>query len=398
MGADEGALKLRIEGLNKSYGSEIAVENLSLSVRDGELKSILGPSGCGKTTTLQCIAGLKKPDSGRIYIDDKLVTDPEQNIDTPPKDRDIGMVFQSFAVWPHLTVRENVRYPLDAQKIYPKSERDDKVEEIVELVELSAYLDNRPPQLSGGQQQRVAIARALVTQPKLLLFDEPLSNLDAKLRRDMRQEIQRICHELETTILYVTHSQDEAMFLSDEIALMNDGRVVEEGPPNELHDNPKTLFGMNFMGHCNIVEGSILSKDNGVTYIDSRIGTFQSTDDNNELQKGDNVFVCFRPKFCDLMESSTPGIEGTPGSSQSADINGGLSEESNTFTGTIVTTATTRDYSELTVDIQGTRVMIRNKELPELSTDTVDVTIPPSKVRMFTSASETSMKFAGIDS
>ncbi|MDX1747384.1 MAG: ABC transporter ATP-binding protein, partial [Halobacteriales archaeon] len=196
-------VSLRVENLKKTFGDEVAVDDLSIEVDRGTLKSLLGPSGCGKTTTLRCIAGLERPDSGRIYIDDELVTDPEDGVHTEPENRGIGMVFQSYAVWPHMTVEENVMYPLKIQKIGTKAERKQRVADVLEAVGLTPYADNLATNLSGGQQQRVAISRALVVEPDILLFDEPLSNLDAKLRREMRMEIKRIYREFNTTVLYV---------------------------------------------------------------------------------------------------------------------------------------------------------------------------------------------------
>jgi len=336
--------KLRVEDLTKTYGDEVAVDGLSTTVKSGQLKSLLGPSGCGKTTTLRCVAGLETPDSGRIYVDDELVVAPEEGINVNPENRDIGMVFQSYAVWPHMTVAENVRYPLKVQKIDSKADRDERVEDLLERVGLDRYADNIATNLSGGQQQRVAIARALVTEPDLLLFDEPLSNLDAKLRREMRHEIKDLYEDLGITVLYVTHSQDEAMFLSDEIAIMLDGSIVEEGDPVELHTDPQTFFGMNFMGHCNTVPGRITSVDETTTLVDTRIGDLRVDTDRSGFATGKEVYFCFRPKACRMLGPDDTG------------------EGDNILTGDLAMQAATRDFIEYEVDIGEATVLVRCTE------------------------------------
>ena len=337
-------IKLRIEDLRKTYGTEVAVDGLSTTVEAGQLKSLLGPSGCGKTTTLRCVAGLEKPDSGRIYIDDELVSAPEEDVHVSASDRGIGMVFQSYAVWPHMTVEENVRFPLKVQKIGTKAERREQVDEVLTRVGLDKYANNLSTNLSGGQQQRVAIARALVTEPEILLFDEPLSNLDAKLRRDMRLEIKELYEEFGTTILYVTHAQDEAMFLSDDIAVMLDGKIVEEGSPVRLHNDPQTFFGMNFMGHCNTVPGRITSVDETTTLVDTRIGDLRGDTDRSGFATGQEVYFCFRPKACRMLGPDDTG------------------EGDNILTGDLAMQAATRDFIEYEVDIGEATVLVRCTE------------------------------------
>lgn len=339
-------ISLQVENLTKTFGDEVAVDNLSIQIENGDLKSLLGPSGCGKSTTLRCIAGLERPDSGRIYIDDELVSAPEEGIHVEPENRGLGMVFQSYAVWPHMTVEENVNYPLKIQGIGTKEERKEKVDKVLEAVGLNEYADNLATQLSGGQQQRVAISRALVVEPDILLFDEPLSNLDAKLRREMRMEITRIYEEFNTTVLYVTHSQDEAMFLSDEIAVMRDGSVIEEGPPASLHSDPQTFFGMNFMGRCNTVVGEVDEITGPTATIQTDIGVLSSDQLMADFSSGDRVFACFRPKFCQLLSDDI----------QRSDRNMFSLE------GTVRMRAATRDFTEYKIERNGMQILVRTPE------------------------------------
>ncbi|MEM0066581.1 MAG: ABC transporter ATP-binding protein, partial [Sulfolobales archaeon] len=228
-------MSIELVQVSKRFGKVLAVDKVSVEIEKGEFFTFLGPSGCGKTTTLRIIAGLEIPDEGRVIMDGADITY------LPPHKRDTAMVFQNYALWPHMTVFENVAYGLKVRK-YPKEEIRRKVKEVLELVRLEGLEDRYPTQLSGGQQQRVALARALVVEPKALLLDEPLSNLDAKLRIEMREELKRIQKSLNITAVYVTHDQEEAMVLSDRIAVMNRGRVVQIGSPEELYGRPKTLF------------------------------------------------------------------------------------------------------------------------------------------------------------
>ncbi|HUK40295.1 MAG TPA: ABC transporter ATP-binding protein, partial [Candidatus Acidoferrales bacterium] len=235
---------LTVRNLQKNFvadnGSIQAVDSVSFNVPAGEFYTLLGPSGCGKTTTLQCIAGLEMPDAGEITLDDRLVFSRSANTVVPAHRRDIGMVFQSYAIWPHMTVFENVAFPLlHGRRRVPRSVVHERVMKALQLVQLSG-LENRPaPFLSGGQQQRVALARAIVGEPKVLLLDEPLSNLDAKLREEMRFELRDLVLRLHTTTLYVTHDQIEALSMSDHIAVMNSGKIVQEGTPREIYLTPK---------------------------------------------------------------------------------------------------------------------------------------------------------------
>lgn len=246
--------QVRIENVYKRFGNVTAVDNFDVVVQDGEFVSILGPSGCGKTTTLRMVAGFERATEGEIYIGDACVSSSTKGTFTPPEKRDIGMVFQSYAVWPHMTVAENVGYPLKIQKV-AKEERAKRVQEMLELVHLGEYGGRYPHQLSGGQQQRVALARALVAQPGLLLLDEPLSNLDAKLRESMRFEILSIQKKLGITVIYVTHDQGEAMAMSDRVVVMSKGVVQQVGAPHEIYTTPANKMVADFIGLVNFIDG-----------------------------------------------------------------------------------------------------------------------------------------------
>ena len=257
-----------IKGVTKSFGKVTVLQEFNQKFEDGEFITLLGPSGCGKTTMLRLIAGFEKPSSGEIYIGDKLVS--SENEFLPPEKRGIGMVFQSYAVWPHMNVFDNIAYPLKIQKI-AKNEIEERVSQVLKIVHLEQYKDRFPSELSGGQQQRVALGRALVAQPEILLLDEPLSNLDAKLREEMRYEIKEITKKLKITVIYVTHDQIEAMTMSDRIVLINKGEVQQVAPPQEIYSNPKNMFVANFVGKVDFIKGKVegnkilLDNSNGQT-------------------------------------------------------------------------------------------------------------------------------------
>jgi iron(III) transport system ATP-binding protein len=240
-----------LQNLRKQYGAVLAVEEVSTTIEAGTLVTLLGPSGCGKTTTLRMVAGLEMPTAGRILIGDKDVTL------LPPNERDVSMVFQSYALFPHMTVLENVSYGL-ADAAISKAQRLEKAREGLRLVGLEGYDERLPSELSGGQQQRVACARALVLEPQVLLFDEPLSNLDAKLRRRMREEIRDLQQKLSLTSIYVTHDQEEALAVSDKIVVMNQGRIAQEGTPVDLYERPADSFVADFIGGANLIPCEIV--------------------------------------------------------------------------------------------------------------------------------------------
>ncbi len=257
---------LTVENLYKVFATRQAdvqaVDGISLSVESGKLLTLLGPSGCGKTTTLRCIAGLERPDGGRIVIGGTTVFDSAGRVFVPPSDRGIGMVFQSYAIWPHMTVFENVAFPLRVarDRTYEAAEIKERVLRTLDMVRMNGFEDRSATQLSGGQQQRLAFARGLVREPKILLLDEPLSNLDAKLREQMRFELKRLQRSLGITTVYVTHDQSEALALSDEIAVFNAGRIVQRGSPQDIYRNPQSQFVADFIGSANFLSGTVLGE------------------------------------------------------------------------------------------------------------------------------------------
>jgi iron(III) transport system ATP-binding protein len=242
---------ITIKQLRKTYEASVAVDCIDLEVREGEVMALLGPSGCGKTTTLQLMAGFLRPDAGEIWIADRLLSSARSVV--PPERRNMSLIFQSYAVWPHKTVAQNVAYGLQVRKL-PRAEIDTRVRRMLERVKLGALAQRYPAELSGGQQQRVALARALVVEPQVLLLDEPLSNLDANLREEMRFEIRRLHDETGITMIYVTHDQAEAMVISDRIAVMNLGRVEQVGRPDEIYEMPRTRFVASFIGRTNVLQ------------------------------------------------------------------------------------------------------------------------------------------------
>ena len=249
---------VEVQGLVKLFGNDRAVDDVSFTVAKGKFLTLLGPSGCGKTTTLMSIAGLHSIDAGQIRVGGVVYTSPAGRLFLPPEKRDIGMVFQSYAIWPHMTVSENVAYPLEIRKV-DRPEIDARVADVLRLVGLSQMANKLATQLSGGQQQRAALARAIVSRPRLLLFDEPLSNLDLKLREQMRVELKRIQREVGITSIYVTHDQAEALVMSDEIIVMNKGRIQQKGGPREIYARPVNAYVSNFIGVANLLNGRVVA-------------------------------------------------------------------------------------------------------------------------------------------
>src|SRR5947207_3047248 len=250
---------VRATGLVKTFGPVVAVNDLSFEAKAGELLTLLGPSGCGKTTTLRLVAGLERPDRGEIHVGDRPLSSTESGLFVPPERRGLGMVFQSYAIWPHMTVFENVAYPLTLRHV-KSSEVKQRVEQTLELVGLGALHDRPSTLLSGGQQQRVALARALVYSPDILLLDEPLSNLDAKLRNLMRVELKRLQERVSVTVLFVTHDQIEAMSLSSRLAVMNHGHIEQLGSPQDVYERPETPFVEDFLGRVVRFRGTIVDR------------------------------------------------------------------------------------------------------------------------------------------
>ncbi|WP_119274943.1 ABC transporter ATP-binding protein [Taklimakanibacter deserti] len=278
---------VRLQSVSKAFGAVTAVADIDLVIEPGTLVTLLGPSGCGKTTTLRMIAGLEMPSAGKVLIGDKDVTL------LPPNERDVSMVFQSYALFPHMTVMENVSYGLSQSNLSRAAQRA-KAQEGLALVGLSGYDDRLPSELSGGQQQRVAVARALVLEPQVLLFDEPLSNLDAKLRRKMREDIREIQLKLGLTSVYVTHDQEEALAVSDRIVVMNKGRIAQAGTPADLYERPADAFVADFIGSANLVPGEILARDKKKRTVTVGLGNSKLVLSDNGVE-GDKVFLVIRP-------------------------------------------------------------------------------------------------------
>ncbi|MGH3662293.1 MAG: ABC transporter ATP-binding protein [Micromonosporaceae bacterium] len=292
-------MKVQLEGLVKSFGNARAVDDISLTVNQGEFMVLLGPSGCGKTTTLRMLAGFETPDAGVIRIGDQTVADPSRRLFVPPERRGVGMVFQSYAIWPHMTVFENVAYPLRVRRV-KRSEVSKKVEEVLDLVGLHHLSSRSATALSGGQMQRVALARALVYDPTVLLLDEPLSNLDVKLRDRLREELKQIQQRAGVTSLYVTHDQAEAVELGDHVVVMDGGRVVESGTPEELWAKPRTAFVADFIGSANLVPGKVAGSSPGQATVALSDGSTVSATAEAEPGKQAAVTLAIRPEDCQL--------------------------------------------------------------------------------------------------
>ena len=290
---------LTLENISKVFpargnvGEVTAVHNVDLEIQKGELVTLLGPSGCGKTTTLRMLAGFEFPTSGKIFLDGREINS------LPPHKRDMSMVFQSYALFPHLTVYENVAYGLNVQRL-SQSTIAERVNRVLDLVHLPGYGDRPPGQLSGGQQQRVALARALIMEPKVLLMDEPLSNLDAKLREEMRTEIRRIQKELNITSVYVTHDQIEAMTLSDRIVVMNEGLIEQIGTPVEIYRYPNSRFVANFIGRANFIDGVVLAQNGSRLKVKSLGESIALSNIKRDFREGEDVTLIVRPEMVEI--------------------------------------------------------------------------------------------------
>jgi len=297
-------MEIRIKGLTRNYFSEgrviRALDGVDVTIPANQIFTLLGPSGCGKTTLLRCIVGLEAPDDGEIVIGDEIVWSREKKIFVPPEKRGLGMVFQTYAIWPHMNVFDNVAYPLYNRKL-AKSEVREKVAKVLNFVQLDGY-ENRPAtKLSGGQQQRVALARALVAEPKVILFDEPLSNLDAKLREETRKELRHFLTELQITAVYVTHDRIEALALSDHVAIMRAGRIVEIGGPKQVYFNSGTRFVADFIGRANLIKGKVAAVENGHAVLETPIGLIRGLNGHG-LGKHASAELCVRPEFISLAD------------------------------------------------------------------------------------------------
>lgn len=284
------AIPIMLQGLTKRYGSTPAVEDLSLRIEPGERFFLVGPSGCGKTTLLRLIAGLVEPTAGAVWFGDRDVTR------LAPNKRNIGMVFQSYALWPHMTVRQNVAFGLASRKV-PRAQRRRRAEEALQRVEMAEFADRKPGALSGGQQQRVALARALAASPDVLLFDEPLSNLDARLRDQMRREIREICEASGATTVYVTHDQDEALSMAQRVGVMRDGRLVQTGSPREVYERPRSRFVASFLGETNELSARIASAEGEQITVETDAGPLMTNaETGSERKKQNGLICCIRPE------------------------------------------------------------------------------------------------------
>jgi iron(III) transport system ATP-binding protein len=351
-------------------GRVYAVNDISIEVNDGELFTLLGPSGCGKTTTLRSIAGLERPDSGTIGVGEQVFfqTRPgKRPINVPANERGLGMVFQSYAIWPHMTVFDNVAFPL---QVRPRGQRpsrheiSERVSRVLETMELGALADRDATKLSGGQQQRLALARAIVIEPPLLLLDEPLSNLDAKLRESLRYELKRLQRELGITSIYVTHDQIEALALSTNIAVMQEGNIMQLGRPRQIYENPQSRFVAEFIGTSNFIPGIVRGRDGArhtVETIDGRL----VLDSAAELATGSEVVVSIRPEAIALSRTSRGG------------------ETANEWSGKVLTRAFLGDAVDHVVGVG--KYELRTRNTPEISIEpgtTVYLQLDPAKLSL----------------
>jgi iron(III) transport system ATP-binding protein len=302
---------ITIENLSKSFAGHKVLDGVSFTVRDKELVTLLGPSGCGKTTTLMCIAGLATPDEGRIACGDETFVDRQAGIEEPAERRNLGVVFQSYAVWPHMTVAQNVAFPLRLRKVAKRAMRD-RVAEVLALVELGDHGQRYPHQLSGGQQQRVALARALAYSPRVLLLDEPFSNLDAKLRERSRDRLRQLQHNLGLTTVFVTHDQHEALSMSDRILVMDGGQILRDGTPEEVYRQPGARFAAEFLGRCNFLTGAVTDSPDGGAIVTTP--EFPQGLVARGRHDGATATIAVRPEEIEIVpseEAGTPAAEGT---------------------------------------------------------------------------------------
>lgn len=288
--------------VEKRFGSNLVVKNMNMEVQEGEFLTMLGPSGCGKTTTLRMIAGFEDASSGIIKVQGERVEDKE------PFERDVNTVFQNYALFPHMSVFDNVAYGLTIKKV-PKDEIKRRVMEMLELVQLKGYEKRKPDELSGGQKQRVAIARALVNRPKVLLLDEPLGALDLKLRKQMQIELKRLQKKLGITFVYVTHDQEEALTMSDRIAVMNGGVLEQLAAPMQIYNKPKTKFVAGFIGETNLFDGTVKAKDGKILTIETAAGIMQVAEEEESFSVGEEMHVSVRPEYVEYSKQPVEGFE-----------------------------------------------------------------------------------------
>jgi iron(III) transport system ATP-binding protein len=301
-------MEIQIQGVSKYYfsgGKTIkALDHVDLTIPANHIFTLLGPSGCGKTTLLRCIVGLETPDTGEIRIGGQVVWSKDKNISISPEKRGLGMVFQTYAIWPHMNVFDNVAYPLQIRNV-PKDVIRQRVAKTLGFVHLEGFEKRPATKLSGGQQQRVALARALVAEPKVILFDEPLSNLDAKLREETRKELRIFLSELKITAVYVTHDRVEALALSDTIAIMREGRIIEVGDPKKIYFDARHRFVADFIGRANLVKATVRAQESDRTIVDCGLGTIACA--RHDAPLGSEVTLCIRPEFIRLAKGGAGG-------------------------------------------------------------------------------------------
>ena len=290
---------ITLEGVEKRFGSNLVVKDLNLEIAEGEFLTLLGPSGCGKTTTLRMIAGFEEASAGIIKVEGERVEDKE------PFQRNVNTVFQNYALFPHMTVFNNVAYGLTIKKV-PKAEINERVTEMLKMVQMEDYAKRKPDELSGGQKQRVAIARALVNNPKVLLLDEPLGALDLKLRKQMQIELKRLQKKLGITFIYVTHDQEEALTMSDRIAVMHDGILEQLDCPTEIYEHPKTRFVAGFIGESNIFDGKVVAKEGDVLTVETEAGKLQVV--GPDFAVGEEMHISIRPEYLEVSTSPVAGF------------------------------------------------------------------------------------------
>jgi iron(III) transport system ATP-binding protein len=355
---------LRVKNLIKNFAGGVqAVKGISFEVGEGEFYTLLGPSGCGKTTTLRSIAGLETPDGGEISIGDTKVFSKEEGILVAVHHRGIGMVFQSYAIWPHLSVFNNVAFPLKhGSRGITKSQIRERVQKALSLVQLDGLADRPAPFLSGGQQQRVALARALIYEPTLLLLDEPLSNLDAKLREEMRIELKLLVKRLGITTLYVTHDQVEALALSDQVAVLNQGVIIQEGAPRDIYLQPRDAFTANFIGKVNLYEGKVVRSPakNGLGVVQVPMGEVLCRVPDGLLD-GDAIQLMIRPEGVSILES-------------------GPEKNQNTLDGEVELVTFQGDTVEYQVRVRSQHCRVKSDSLKEIGKDRkVNLYFPPER-------------------
>ena len=353
---------VRVEKLVKRFGDVVAVGGISFEVPKGKLLTLLGPSGCGKTTTLNIIAGFETPDDGDVHVGERLISSATQNVLVPAHKRNLGMVFQSYGLWPHLRVRDNVAFGLQMRKT-PKSEIAGAVERALGLVRLDGLGERYPSQLSGGQQQRVAFARALVYEPDVLLLDEPLSNLDAALREEMRLELKDLQTEAGITTIFVTHDQVEAMVMSDIIVVMNEGRIEQMGSPSDVYQNPANQFVAGFVGISNFLEGEVVATGLGDAQTAVKVGDVTLLCRTAGVSEGSRVLLSIRPEDCVASTEAPP--EGAPNVIE-------CSVDKAVYMGGVL---------ELWLSASGQKIRVHGHRLPILESGaTIHVSIDPGSI------------------